>query len=330
MDSMRSASWVSLDVGSVQALLAEVLPQARVTALQELRDGYCNTNYKVCVEGPVDALVLRVFTMGQRSPRRQLALMQRVCGQVPVPRVLHFAESHALLSFPYAFMSFLEGRHLHRILPGQAEAGQRGVGLAVGRALAAIGETEFESTGLFDETLQMPRAFASVGELWQTIIGNALFHGRVGRRLGEEGARRLWSVVETNKPLLDALPQSRRLVHADYNSKNILVCERDGAWEVSGVLDWECAYAGSPLADIANLFNYMGNPPPAFERGVLDGFVEAGGDLPAEWRRVTRLLDLISIIEFLNQPGERPQQFEEAKRQLSHSMRMLEQALPGS
>lgn len=48
---------------------------------------------------------------------------------------------------------------------------------------------------------------------------------------------------------VDELPQSRRLVHGDFGSNNVLV--QHGV--VSGVLDWSEARIGDPLYDVANV-----------------------------------------------------------------------------
>lgn len=320
---MRSNPWVTLGIEQVQSLLSACLPKARVKSVEALPGGHCNTSYKVLVEGALQPLVLRIFTHDPAGARRQISLLRHVRALAPVPEILHFSDRHAWLPYPYAIMTCVEGAPLERVLPILPPSKQREVGRAVGRTLARLGKFTFEGTGTFDDDLRLKQVVPTVGDLWQAIIGGALFEGRLSQRIGRTLSNRLWSMVEASKPLLDTLPHANALVHGDFNSKNILVHPRAGGWGVSAVLDWDCAYAGSPMADLANLFAYQGNVSPVFESGVLEAFTAAGGALPAEWRRVASLLDLITVVEFLNQRSERPRAFEEAKRQLERAVLAL-------
>ena len=69
------------------------------------------------------------------------------------------------------------------------------------------------------------------------------------------------------------------------------------------MLDWELAFAGPPLVDLSILLRWTDRWPPAFEQGVAAGFTAAGGVLPSEWRRTTRLLNLVTLLRFLRAPG---------------------------
>ena len=66
------------------------------------------------------------------------------------------------------------------------------------------------------------------------------------------------------------------LVHGDFKPSNLLVDPEDG--HVTGVLDWEFAFAGSPLFDLATLLRESANLPPDFEDGVIEGYKAAGAN----------------------------------------------------
>ena len=57
---------------------------------------------------------------------------------------------------------------------------------------------------------------------------------------------------------MTATPARIALVHADFNPKNLLVDPATGG--VTGVLDWEFAYAGAPLGDLGNLLRFETDP----------------------------------------------------------------------
>ena len=47
-----------------------------------------------------------------------------------------------------------------------------------------------------------------------------------------------------------------RLVHGDFGAANILVRQVQGAWQVAAVIDWEFAFAGTPLFDLGHFLRY--------------------------------------------------------------------------
>jgi aminoglycoside phosphotransferase (APT) family kinase protein len=121
--------------------------------------------------------------------------------------------------------------------------------------------------------------------------------------LGEDLARRLQHFVNDNawrdEPMSFGGPC---LSHSDYKPWNMLV--RDG--QIAAVLDWEFAFAGAPLNDIGNFLRYSARQQPAYESGFLRGYRAAGGLLPDDWKRLSRMVDLISLCEFLDRPDAHP------------------------
>ena len=68
------------------------------------------------------------------------------------------------------------------------------------------------------------------------------------------------------------------------------------------MLDWEFAFAGAPLNGIGNFLRYSSRQLPEYESGFIEGYVQAGGILPDDWRRLARLVDLINLLDFLGRP----------------------------
>ena len=107
----------------------------------------------------------------------------------------------------------------------------------------------------------------------------------------------LVALAERMQPVLDALPRRSRLVHSDFNPKNVLVGREGGAWTVRAVLDWEFAFSGPPLVDVGNMLRFAADYPPAYVAGFLDGFRAAGGELPEGWRTAAEALDLFALAD---------------------------------
>jgi aminoglycoside phosphotransferase (APT) family kinase protein len=115
--------------------------------------------------------------------------------------------------------------------------------------------------------------------------------------------------VQANRDQYWSIPSSTRLIHCDYNLKNILIRQIGSAWKVAGVLDWEFAMAGSPLVDIGNFLRFEDELPPGFSGAFIKGYLSNSIGLPDNWRKVARLLDLAAMVNFLDSAEETPTTF---------------------
>jgi aminoglycoside phosphotransferase (APT) family kinase protein len=96
------------------------------------------------------------------------------------------------------------------------------------------------------------------------------------------------------------------------NLKNILIRQIGSVWKVAGVLDWEFAFAGSPLVDIGNFLRFEDELPPGFSASFIKGYLSSSIDLPDNWREVARLLDLAAMVNFLDSEEETAKSFRTA------------------
>ena len=76
-----------------------------------------------------------------------------------------------------------------------------------------------------------------------------------------------------------------------------------GQWQVSGVLDWEFAFAGGPSFDLANLLRPPAGARPGFAASVQAGYLAGGGKLEDCWQRRAAIADLYSWVDFLARPS---------------------------
>ncbi len=91
----------------------------------------------------------------------------------------------------------------------------------------------------------------------------------------------------------------KHLVHGDFDPANILVCKIDGAWKVSGVLDWEFSFSGPVVCDIATMLRYAHKMPFEFQDAFLKELSSGGLILPQDWRIAIHLLNLLSLLDCL-------------------------------
>lgn len=77
--------------------------------------------------------------------------------------------------------------------------------------------------------------------------------------------------------------------------------------EVTSILDWEFAFAGSIYWDIGNFIRYQNIPGFAVcEEGFKRGLESEGMRLPSEWKRIAKLVDLLALCSMLNHEQNGP------------------------
>jgi aminoglycoside phosphotransferase (APT) family kinase protein len=266
--------------------LATALPDDQVTSATPLHGGYRNDN-RLLTTARGGRYVLR------RCPRATIeaALLRRLRGTVPVAGVV--ANGPGLL-----LSTFVPGEPLSLVLArggGDAE-----LAAAVGRALVAIGTVEFAASGFFTDdrlepTGELPADLAAfVTECLSTEAGMAALTIR------ERAA--LLALARERQPLLDRAAGVNRLVHSDFNPKNIMVDRQDGQWLVTAVLDWEFAYSGNPLADVGNMLRFSDDLSSDYADGFL-GVLRSARRLPEDWRELAETLDLFALAELMSRPG---------------------------
>jgi aminoglycoside phosphotransferase (APT) family kinase protein len=279
----------------VGAWLAEQVG-ARITGITPLTGGYVNENLLVTAGG--HRYVLRRYLRGDGARTRgiEAAIARLVHGRVPVARVV---ATGAPAGEPLLLSEFVPGELVSTALDGGVDPG--GLGAAVGAALAAIGTIEFPAAGFFGGPDLVPVAGSLSGRLVDFVEGCL-----TESALPEPLRHRLLAHARAVQPVLDALPDLRRLVHSDFNPKNLLAEHQADGWVVTAVLDWEFAFSGHPLVDVGNLLRFQADHPPAFAGGFLAGYRAAGGELPDGWRVAAEALDLFALADLLTRGPDSP------------------------
>ncbi len=89
-------------------------------------------------------------------------------------------------------------------------------------------------------------------------------------------------------------------MHADLNPKNLLV--DPGTLEVTGVLDWEFAHAGSPWSDLGNLLRF--DREPVLAEAVLAAYRAFMPTVPDDVLDRARAADLFALVELAARPED--------------------------
>jgi aminoglycoside phosphotransferase (APT) family kinase protein len=287
-----------LPLTAADELLAAWRGTNRVVSAEPLVGGLMNWNYAIRLSGTAERFVLRFYNRSPDACAKEVRLLERLCGALPVPRVLH-AEVQGVGAYPpFCILEFIDGislRELHR--RGDAKAVAE-ASYDAGRWLPRLARHSFQRSGLLSpdlEVLDGPFADASLAEVIEHIAAAPLFRQRVGAPL----LRRLLDLAQSHEDDHPGANAEVSLVHGDFNSPNILVRHERGSWRVAAILDWEFAFAGSILCDIGNMLRYerptQSRYEPHFSRGLLDG----GWRAPDDWFLRARLADLPALCELL-------------------------------
>ncbi len=275
--------------------------------LRPMAGGYSGETFLVGDESdnaaPGDAVVLRIYS---RHPDRCLvdaSLLALVAGIVPAPRVVDVRPPQG--DRPGVLVTTrLPGERLDLLLPSASAEMRTTLGRTLGRVLARLSGIAMLRFGMFGGPdlhlatdapvglTEWAQHFRDSGRLaawraedWESLL--TLIDGAETLLQGGDGEDR------ANDSRADAARSRRVLVHSDFNPKNILVDPRSG--DVTGVLDWEFAHAGSPYADLGNLTRFERHRD--FVEEVVSTFVVHAPRLADHPLQMSRAADLWALVE---------------------------------
>lgn len=291
-----------LSPDQASAVVRSLPGRPTVLRVTELSGGLANTNLRLDLDGH-PPVVLRLYQRDPTQAAKERAIHTLASGrEISAPRLLGGGDDPAT-GLPFALLDWIDGQRLDEAARRLDDAELPPLARAVGAALAAIHAVTFDRSGFLDASLTVaqPVDVGSAGLIG--FLRHALVDGPGGDRLGRDVARRLIAFAEREAALLDRWPGPPCLTHSDFGGTNILVRHGPEGWAVAAVLDWEFAFAGSPFFDLGNLLRPPFGSRPGVADAVAAGYRAAGGTLPAEWRRMAALADLLSWAEFLARPA---------------------------
>jgi aminoglycoside phosphotransferase (APT) family kinase protein len=264
-----------------------------------LSGGYSGETF--LVTGAGEQAVLRLYARHPDRAAIDQALLQRLRGLLPVPQVLEAVTVPAGSDRPpFLLLEALPGDRLDLVLPAADEALRRRLGDAVAGVLTLLATERMPRPGLFVDASLDPAPFppdaGDQRDFLEASLGRPWFAGL------SDGDRDGLRAVARRASAVTATPARISLVHADFNPKNLLVDPATGG--VTGVLDWEFAYAGAPLGDLGNLLRFETDP--VFAAAVAGTYVDRAPDVPPDWLEVARALDLYALLDLAGRDHANP------------------------
>jgi aminoglycoside phosphotransferase (APT) family kinase protein len=225
---------------------------------------------------------------------REYRIIRALAGTaVPVPAALGLCTDPAVNGAPFYAMSFVDGLVVRTetvISAGLTEADRHQLAASMMTVLADLHEVDVEAVGLAD--FGRPAGF----------MGRQL--SRWSKQLDSSRSRDLPGIDRLRDELGARVPDSPGggIVHGDYRLDNLVVAPPAAPDALSdrGVLDWEMATLGDPLADLGLLLAYWDvlsalDSPVVQNVGAAQGFPD--GATLAGWyqQRSRRDLDLTEL-----------------------------------
>jgi aminoglycoside phosphotransferase (APT) family kinase protein len=295
----RSEPRRTLPASDLQRIVHTAFPRARVIEIHPLGDGLRNSNFLLRLESVSGQIVLRIYEHDPSLCQKEIDLMRLVAGSVPVPEIIQAMPSGFDNFPPFTLARFVNGvtfRDLRR--GGDLEAIAQAA-YSAGETLAAIGRITFANPGWLMPGPTVGPPLMEGRDPYPRFVDCCLESANLQQRLPLDLRKRTSKLAWSFASQFAALENETHLVHGDFNKRNLLAHQIAGRWSVAAVLDWEFAVSGSPLADFGNFLRYERATRLLAEPHFSSGFVNAGGALPENWRRLARLVDLIALCESL-------------------------------
>lgn len=315
-----------LSNSELELLLQPAFPRTRVLHSQLASGGLANTNIRVMLYDRKTPVMVRIFTRDASQAEKEFRINSAICGAVPTPEFYHYSSENPVNGQPYVVMQWLDAPRLELVYEKLSPAESTQLAKSLGKVMQTIHHYKFPITGMLDSKLKVtePIEIGAAGML--AFAKECLIEKNGKNHLSDEMTERIFGFVREYGPLLDEWKGEPCLTHSDFGGSNILVHEVGRGWEVAAVLDWEFAFSGTPLFDFGNLLR-----PPL---GLVDGFAEAiensytenGGELPSDWRRLIRLVDLSAWFDFLSRPNATTEVVADAKSVIADTINLFEQA----
>jgi ribosomal protein S18 acetylase RimI-like enzyme len=322
---MFKADWEKTSVtcqlpeGMVEKMVRLAYPDNKLISHELIAGGCANLNIKVLLEGEKHPLILRIYLRDKEAAHREQKLAALLKQTAPIPLTYYIGE---LEGYHFAFIEFMPGIPLRDLLLGDDPHDLSTIMHEVGTILSKIAAYEFSKAGFFDQELNIIPHSPSDDCL--VFVKDCLKHETVLSALTPDIISKINKTLSQYDHLFPD-ESEKHLVHADFDPANILVDKIDNIWKVSCVLDWEFAFSGSVLWDVANMLRYAHKMPHEFQDAFLNGLTSAGVTLPKDWHITIQLLSLFALLDCLKRsdPKNCPNQCADIRELIDHILSEL-------
>lgn len=190
-----------------------------------------------------------VFRFNARDPnlpkyqREKIAFELLKDADVPVPQMVIFDDSKALTPYDVLITERLHGKNLESDWPGLRSPQKEALAKKAGRLLTQVSSVHIPFFGELSGQGPLPQT-----QSWTKYLEAKLaFHIKDARVLDIFNESSIQLFLRALQDRISTLSEvaSAKLVHVDYHFGNLLYVDQ----EITGVFDFEWAFAGDPLYD---------------------------------------------------------------------------------
>jgi len=284
---------------TLDRILQAAFPRRSALRVEPLSAGWRNANFRIELDGSSGSVVLRIYEHDPSLCQKEIDILRLLSGSVPVPELLYAAPRGIEDVPPFTVARFIDAVSFHELKRAGDREAIAQAAYSAGETLAAIGSVRFAKAGWLGPGPAVGAPLLPGSDPVPRFVDLCLEEARLQSRVTGEWRVRVHELIWNGAPELSALDNDPRLVHGDFNRRNLLVWPVGGRWKVAAVLDWEFAVSSSPLADLGSFLRYETGAAPVAEPHFSEGYRAGGGTLPENWRRLSRLLALAAICESL-------------------------------
>ena len=311
-----------LPQGMAEKMVRLAYSDKKLTSFELIAGGCANLNYKIQLENEKYPLILRIYLRDKDAAFREQKLAALIKETVPVP-LTHYIGT--LEGHHFAITEFMPGIPLRDLLLSDESHDLNAIMSEVGTILSKITAHEFPKAGFLNKELEViPYESSDIIKFAQDCLSDET----VLSVLSPEAIFLIQKVIEQHATLFPNNDE-KNLVHGDFDPANILVDKINDSWDVTGVLDWEFAFSGSCLWDVANMMRYAHKMPPEFQDSFIDALQKNGIKLPDCWRTTTYLLNLSSLLDLLKRsdPKDHPHRCADIRELISYILSELKKCM---
>ena len=315
-DWERTFPFLEVDKSIVITLFKGILEAKEIVKVLAINEGCRTTNYIVETNEVRKKYILKIFFATDQNYKKEIKLLKRLKENknIPVPKIYKVSSHEIIQNREYAIYEYMEGKSIGQAIDEGYEIKEIFV-RDVAKYLAQIHSYKFNKVGFLDENLNLKE------ELPPLISWYELFMGYCAqKRLGKSIIDKINCIVKENEEVLLELDQDIRLVHGDFQGTNILIKDH----RLSGILDWEFAMAGHPLADIGQFFRYE----EYFNQNLIQVFENeynknSSYKLMNDWYKISKLRDLTNMIQLINAKENMPNKYATLKMITGNILKMF-------
>lgn len=318
VDWEKTSITYQLPEGTIEKMVSVAYPDKQLTSFELIAGGCANLNYKIQLRHEDHPLILRVYLRDKDAADREQKLAALIKETVPAPLTHYIGE---LEGHHFAITEFIPGISLRDLLLKCAPHDLSAPMSEVGMILSKITAHEFPKAGFLNKELEVvPYESSDVIKFAQDCLNDKT----VLSVLSPEVVAEIKKAIDQHASLFPNSDE-KHLVHGDFDPANILVDKINGSWVVTGILDWEFAFSGSYLWDVANMLRYAHKMPPEFQNSFIEALQKNGIKLPAHWCTTIHLLNLSSLLDLLKRsdPKDHPHRCADIRELINHILSKL-------